>query len=644
MVSRRDFLKGGALATTGMLVPFGASARILPPGVVPAFPAPSPGLSKFTNQLFIPPTTTPDANGVITLSMENNTWAFHDNPAQLGLAQTFGYMVNGIRAPYLGATIIAQRGQPVTVNATNNLGVHPLAAWISPNNGVPGIQASDAVAPRAAVHHHGGYNQEGSDGGPGDWFPGNPNNPLLQGPTYTYTYANDMQAATQWYHDHAVGITRLNVYAGLAGCYWLRDQYDTGLAGNPLGLPYNGPNGTYEIPLVLQDKAFINNPDGSSSQNYTANPPNWEPEFFGDVAVVNGKAWPNLNVEQAIYRFRLINGAEARLFNLSLSNGGLIYQIGTESGLLNAPVRMTTLLIAPGERVDILLDFRTAAIGSRIIMQNNAPVPFPSGGGGVPLPQLMRFTVNAAAGPAAVTTLPRVLRSNTDATKPAMLVPLKNHAAKVAKQINLLIYEVMGADGAPALGALNILRLDESLQSVNAINMPRNTLVQWNILNQTGDTHPLHLHLVNFQLLNRQNYNTVTYQAVLDALPPRNINATGQLVPVPNLLTEVLPDPLPHLVGALYPPAPSEMGWKDTIMCPPGQVTRILVPVGYVPFLDTKTSAGTVSGVPYGQNIYNKAGIYGKLYPNGAFTGSFVYHCHILDHEENDMMQMFQAV
>ena len=642
MVSRRDFLKTSVMATTGMLVPLGLGARTLPPGTVPAFPVASPTMSKFTNQLFVPPTTTPDANNVIMLSMENNSWAFHDNSAQMGPTQTFGYMVNGIRAPYLGATIIAQRGQPVTVLATNNLHAHPMAPWIVPSNGVPGIQAGDIGVPRTCVHHHGGYNQEGADGGPLDWFPGNPNNPLLKGPSYSYTFANDMQAATQWYHDHAHGLTRLNVYAGLAGCYWLRDQYDTGLAGNPLGLPYNVPNGpSYEIPLVLQDKSFTPNPNGTSSLNYTANAPIWVPEFFGDVAVINGKAWPNLNVEPAIYRFRLINGAEARFFNLSLSNGGQIYQIGTDSGLLNMPTRMTTLLLAPGERADILLDFRAAANG-KIILQNNAPSPFPSGGGGVAMPQLMQFTVGASAGPAAVTTLPRILRSNTDATKPALLLPLKNYAAS-ARQFNVMLYEVVGATGAPALDTLNIMHLDESLLSVNAINMPRNTLVQWNIINATGDVHPLHLHLVNFQLNNRQNFNTVTYQAALDALPMRTIGATNQQITVPDLLTGLLPDPTPHLVGPVYPPAPSEMGWKDTIMCPPGQVTRILVPVGYVPSLDTTTPAGTVSGVPYGQNIYKKTGTYGQLYPNGAFTGTYVFHCHILDHEEDDMMLQFQV-
>ncbi|MBS4098836.1 MAG: multicopper oxidase domain-containing protein [Sulfuricella sp.] len=642
MISRRDFLKTGAMATTGILVPLGLSARTLPPGVVPAFPAASPVLSKFTNQLFVPPTTTPDASGVVNLSMENNIWNFHDDTAQLSPTPTFGYMVNGIRAPYLGATIIAQRGKPVTLNATNNLGVHPMAPWISTSNGVPGIQAGDATAPRAAVHHHGGYNLEGADGGPFDWFPGNTNNPLLANKTYTYNYANDMQAATQWYHDHAVGITRLNVYAGLAGCYWLRDQYDTGLAGNSLGLPYNVLNGsTYEIPLVLQDKAFVNAAP-YSSLNYTANAPTWLPEFFGDVSVVNGKAWPNLNVEQAVYRFRLINGAEARLFNLSLSNGGLIYQIGTEAGLLNAPVRMSALLLAPGERADILLDFTKVALGSKIILQNNAPAPFPSGGGGVAIPQLMQFTVSSAASGAAVTVIPATLRSNTDPTKPAMLLPAKKAALATVQQVNVLLYEVMGP-GGPALDTVNLLRLDEALQSVNAVKMTRNTLVQWNIINMTGDVHPLHTHLFNFLISNRQNFNTVTYQATLDVLPFRNISATNQSISVPNMLTGVIPDPATFVTGSAYPPAPNEAGWKDTVMCPPGQVTRILAPIGYVPSLDSATPAGTVSGVPYGQNIYNKSGIYGTQYPGGAFTGSFVYHCHILDHEENDMMQMFQV-
>lgn len=650
MITRRDFLRAGAAAGTlmvgrsgllkagaaaGAVAGLGAGLESAEAATNPSLPPPSPAVTQYTEQLFVPPTTEA-TGGVVTLSMENNTWSFH---AQLGSTPTFGFMVNGIRAPYLGPTIVAQRGSPITVNATNNLGTHPMAPWISTVNGITGMLATDASAPRVSLHHHGGYNAMSEDGGPMDSFPSSVSNPAAA--TRSYSYANDQQAATLWYHDHAVGITRLNVYAGLAGGYWLRDEWDTGLADNPLGLPYNVAGGaTYEIPLVLQDKAFVKS-GGNSTLNYTPGAPNWVPEFFGDVAVVNGKAWPNLNVEPAIYRFRIINGSEARFYNLSLSNGGVIYQIGTDSGLLDAPVPLTALLIAPGERADVLLDFRNNQ-GVKIILQNNAAAPYPSGksathAGGAPLPQLMQFTVGTTLSTGAVTTLPTTLRSATDNTKPAPLLPLSTHAAQAAKVRNVLLFEILGLNGLPALDTINLMRFSEAASSVNSIRgAAANTLEEWDIVNMTGDVHPIHVHLVNFQLLNRQNFNTTQYQKALNALPLRTISATNQLLTVPNTLTGLLPSTALFLNGPVFPPAPNEAGWKDTIQCPPGQVTRILVPYGYVPAFDVTTTAGTVSGVPFGQ---------ATLSDNGkGFTGTYVYHCHILDHEENDMMQDYSVV
>ncbi len=638
MVSRRDFMKAGALAGAAGLLPLDASVRSAEAAISPTLPPPSPAVSQFTEQLPIPPIVTPGVGGAMTLSMENHTWSFH---TQLGNTATFGYTVNGVAIGYLGPTIVAQRGQAVTLTATNNLGTHPLSAWISTANGIGGMLATDKTTPRAALHQHGGYTAVESDGGPLDSFPSavNPSK------TKIFNYVNDQQAATLWYHDHAQGITRLNVYAGLAGAYWLRDQWDTGLEGNPLGLPYNVPSGTsYEIPLVLQDKAFVKVNASTSALNYTPGAPSWVPEFFGDVSVVNAKAWPNLNVEPVVYRFRIINGAEARFFNLSLSNGGLIYQIGTDSGLLDAPVPLTALLIAPGERADVLLDFRNSG-GAKIILQNNAAAPYPSGksathAGGAPLPQLMQFTVGTTVStPAAAQfTIPTVLRSATNATLPAPILPLSAHTAQVVATRNVLLFEIIGANGLPAMDTINLLHFEEAASSVNTItNALANSLEEWDIINMTADVHPIHVHLVNFQLLNRQNFNTTQYQRALNALPVRTINATNQLITVPDTLNGTLPSPAAFLNGPVFLPAPTELGWKDTIQCPPGQVTRILVPYGYVPALDTTTTAGTVSGVPFGQATAAANG-------GRGFTGTYVYHCHILDHEENDMMQQYTVV
>ncbi|HEY0722112.1 MAG TPA: multicopper oxidase domain-containing protein [Gammaproteobacteria bacterium] len=529
---------------------------------------------------------------------------------------------------------------------TNNLGTHPLATTLAipdPLN-VVGVQALDATAPRVAVHLHGSYVAQLSDGGPMEYFPRN--SAPFNTTTYTYTWPNDQQAATLWYHDHAFGLTRANVYAGLAAFYLLRDEYDTGVAGNAIGLP--APYGTYELPLVIQDKSF--NADGTLfySPDFA-----WIPEFFGDVAVVNGKAWPNLNVEQAVYRFRIINGSQARFYNLSLSKGVRIYQIGTESGLLDAPVRLNSLLIAPGERVDILVDFTKANVGTQIIMQNNAPTPFPSGkrtnrAGGAELPEIMKFTVTAAAGAGAVKTIPASLRGATG--QPPLLTQLSANTASIVKQRYLVLFEVMGPAG-PIAATINALALNESLSGPNAMNaagdgaVQKDTLEQWNIINLTGDTHPMHLHLANFQLLDRQNFNTTQYLAALTAIgtrtwPSAMADALGVVVQVPDTTLGAVPDPAPHLIGMSFPAPANEMGWKDTIQCPPGQVTRILVPFGN----DALGTAGTTGSddIPFGRLVTAGAGVYASF--GGSFTGTYVWHCHILDHEENDMMNSYQIV
>ncbi|HEY5909759.1 MAG TPA: multicopper oxidase domain-containing protein [Verrucomicrobiae bacterium] len=447
MISRRDFLKISAVTGSGLMLPMALNSQYAH-AARPFVPPVSPVLTKYMDLLPIPGQVAPTLNAAtgfyeLALSMANSSYSFH---SQVGAAQTFGY--GG--APYLGPTIIARRGQPIKLTAANNLGPHPLAAVVTPDPmNVMGIQPEDVATPRAAVHLHGGYNRVDSDGGPMDFFPRNPTFPAMAGNTYTYTYANDQQAATLWYHDHAVGLTRANVYAGLAGYYLLRDEFDTGDPGNPIGLPAG--YGTYEIPLVIQDKSF--NADGTL---FYAPSPAWIPEFFGDVAVVNGKAWPRLDVQQAVYRFRILNGSQARFYDLRLSSGQVIYQIGTDSGLLDAPVALPSLVIAPGERADILVDFTGSAIGDTIVLQNNAPAPYPNGkrtnrAGGVPLPEIMQFTVSAAAAAGAVTTLPASLRGGVG--QPPLITRLSApaHTASIVRQRYMVLFEVMGPAGPIAI-------------------------------------------------------------------------------------------------------------------------------------------------------------------------------------------------
>ncbi len=203
------------------------------------------------------------------------------------------------------------------------------------------------------IHLHGAKAAPDSDGYPENWY--------VPGKSAMYHYPNNQDAALLWYHDHALGINRLNVVAGLLGAFLIRDPVEDSL---------NLPSGKYEIPLIIYDRMF----DEQSQLYYPVSPvPNapWVPEFFGDAILVNGKLLPYLEVEPRKYRFRVLNGANGRFFHLSLSNGQLFHQIGTDQGLLPAPVPLDRLLLAPSERADLVVDFTDHA-GEQIVLKNDA--------------------------------------------------------------------------------------------------------------------------------------------------------------------------------------------------------------------------------------------------------------------------------
>lgn len=556
----------------------------------------SPTLTKFTETLPIPGAMNLTGGGSLSLTMASSS--SHHFHSQLGTAATFGYG----DADYLGPTLLVRQGQPVSITFPNNLGAHPLAASIDTT--LNGAVAADKTTPRASVHVHGGLTPPQFDGHPQDTY--------LPGNSKTYNYLNGQEAGTIWYHDHALGITRLNVYAGLAGFYLIRDQFDTGLAGNPLGLP--APYGTFELPLALQDKAF--NADGTlfydtQGVNPTVHP-QWVPEFFGDVAVVNGKAWPNLNVAAGLYRFRIVNGSDARFYNLRLSNGQPVVQIGTDGGLLNAPVNVGQLLLGPGERADVLIDFSALPNGTKIVLQNNARTPFPSGPrnkrkGGIAIPQLMQFTVDTTLTPFQGT-VPATLRGGAN-QPPAITPPTRPPAVR-----NLPLNEILDpTTGFPLAVLLNNLHFDTA-----DIETPtQGTVEMWNLINTTADTHPIHLHLVRFQLLERQPFDAAAYLAAFNPGLP-NPSAEGQG-----------PHPAPSAdqfaKGAAKRPARNEQGFKDTIRANPGEITRIVAK------FPTPAQAGFNPDVTY----TNAA---------GQTLQGYVWHCHILEHEDNEMMLKYRVV
>ena len=633
-----------------------------------ASPTGTPALKMFTSQLPIPPQIDARAGGAFGLDELVGTHVFGTLTSgdPLPATPSFGYWPSGFPAPdnvsfpYLGPTIEVQRGNPVSMTVTNKLYqvghdpsapaecqalglkvIHPLAAYFDTT--IEGTELLNECAPATATHLHGGHTPVAYDGGPMDTYHpaivGDSNDYAGGTGSFTYEYPNDQEATTLWYHDHALADTRFNPMAGLAGFYLVRDQWDTGRPGNVLGLPANGdfatlgydggrpvlqPVNPYEVPIVLQDRQF--NADGSLSYptQTTYDHPIWAPESFGDVAVVNGKAWPNLNVDRGLYRFRLLDGSNARFYNLTMvdaKTGNLspipIYVIGTDGGLLNEPVSIrslpgTSILIAPGERFDLLVDFRNAKAGTAYRWMNNAAAPYPKGSN--ELKPIMQFTVGSNAG--FMGPVPSVLRGQ-EGGPPAVPAPTTQGTAQ---NRTVFLNEVLDpATGDPVDVLLNNLDFMEEGQT-RTVGIERakvNTREVWMIVNTTGDAHPIHLHATQFQILNRQKVDAAGYLAAVNPLLPFGAGSTG----VQNSYGQTAPpDPTPYLKGQPIAPDANETGWKDTVKVYPGQLVRIVVPFG-----------GTAAGI--------SAAFTGDAI--GAvqhFTGTYVWHCHILEHEENDMM------
>ncbi|WP_231687848.1 multicopper oxidase [Bacillus sp. FJAT-27251] len=571
-------------------------------------------IPKFLNQLVVPPAFSPKlirgkkSRKVIGHKYKVEVNEFQQQVLPEGFPKTTVWGYGGkVKDPltgkrvffqnYPGPTFEAVRGLPVHVEWINNLkGPHlfpvdPTLHWANPNDFHPQgppfnpfppgyVQAQSPVP--IVTHLHGGENPSAYDGHPETWFTANG----IKGPEFVtrkYTYPNKQQPTTLWYHDHALGITRLNVMAGLAGFYLLRDRYD------PIAPLL--PSGEFEIPLAIQDRTF--NEDGSFFYDQVGvNPdihPYWVPEFFGNTIVVNGKVWPNLNVKPRQYRFRILNGSNARFYNLSLSNNQSFTQIGSDGGYLPEPVELNSLLIAPGERADVLIDFSLLAPGTQLILTNDANAPFPDGSAPDPnTGQVMQFTVISDT-PTSPNVLPSTLNTIPDLTP--------------SKTRTLTLVERMGPNGPVEL-LLNGQPWDSPVTE-----LPRaGTTEEWQIVNTTGDTHPIHLHLVQFLLKNRQDMDTGTYLGDWIALnggeePP--YESEPKQLPVESYLT-----------GPQLPPPANESGWKDTIQMNPGQVTRILV------------RFTSQDGSPYPFNTSAGPG--------------YVWHCHILEHEDNEMMRPYK--
>jgi len=461
------------------------------------------------------------------------------------------------------------------------------------------------------THVHGAEDSSYYDGGPGGWY--TPNG--MHGPTYqtyaptdpnaaAYYYENTQQEATLWYHDHAMGLTRLNVFSGMAGFYIIRDPNST---IDPLL-----PSGSYEVPLAIQDRSFYTNgqlnfaPDGNVGVN--ENHPYWNPEYFGNVMMVNGKAWPNLDVNQTMYRFRLLDGCNARFLNITLfdetANKVIPFtMIGSEGGFLKSPVTLNSLLFAPAERPDILVNFTGVAAGDKIIMMNNANGPYPDGDPVNPetVGQIIQFTVKANSGPAQHS-LPSTLNPTLSGTFPNLPAPTNTRVITLAELINDSTSNSEGVfvDGQPYFAPISEQPVVGSTED-------------WKIVDATGDAHPIHWHLVMFQVVSRQPYNQDKYYA--DWLALNHASTTSLPFSSPTVNVPTLD---PYITGPAVAPGPEEQGWKDTVKVWPGEITTVRI---------------------------RFAAQDGSPFPFDATQGpGYVYHCHIIDHEDNDMMRPYKLV
>jgi spore coat protein A, manganese oxidase len=503
----------------------------MPPPAAPAVPNLNPSsLAQFVDALPLPVIAKP--SGLKAVPGEPGVRVPHYRMAMRAIAAKLHRDLPPTNLWSYGGTVPGvmfdtRSGEPLSVEWANEL---PSKHFLPIDHALHGAEKNNPEV-RGVVHLHGGKTPPQSDGYPEDWY--------APGQARSYYYPNAQDAALLWYHDHAMGINRLNVYAGLFGLHVIRDGVEDAL---------NLPSGAYEIPLTLFDRDVRR--DGQLSYPSSAIPEHpWVPEFFGEAQLVNGKLFPYLDVEARKYRFRILNAANGRFYRLSTNPGVPLHQIGGDQGLLAAPVALNFVQLAPGERADVIIDF-AAFGGAKVLLMSDSFT-------------LMQFRVSAAPAsdtsdlPTTLRSVERIAESSSVKTRRLTLDETQN---LVAESQGMLLNRTpwhAPITEKPVLGTTEI----------------------WELVNLTEDVHPIHLHMVRFQILDRRPFDTFKYLTA------------GAL----------------RFVGPAIQPDPNEMGWKDTARVNASTVTRLIVPfVG--------------------------------------FPGRYVWHCHILEHEDNEMMRPYEIL
>ena len=659
LLSRRTFLRSSAAGSVGLYALSATGARLLLASELPGGTLLPGAVPKFATPLVVPPAMPP-------VSVEGAVDVYRIGLREIrqqvlppGLPDTrlwaYGAETDPATFHAPSFTIEATTRRPVQVTWINQLvdargryrphllPVDQTLHWANPPGGTGGrdMAGRDALPYTGpvpmVVHLHGGHTADESDGYTEAWYlPDATNIPggyAREGSWYdtfrqkflaktgiawtpgsaTFRYDNDQAASTLWYHDHALGMTRLNVYAGPAGFYLVRDPNDSVSSSLPGPAPRLGDTpGTsyYEIPLAIQDRSF--NADGSlfypdtraffeglrhqhlqipfkperACEGESDVPPIWNPEFFGNMIMVNGHTWPFLTVEQRRYRFRILNGCNSRFLILQLDRPGLAFwQVGSEGGYLQAPVKAERLLLAPAERADVVVDFTDVPTGTQVLMRNVGPdEPFSGEEPGEPFepadPEstglVMQFRVvpaqsaDSSTPPAELVLPPREPLPSDGPTREVSLNEVDSQTVLVATAGRSgVIRQACGSERAVPFGPVAALlgTVDEQKAGLpltwmdSATERPTvGTVETWSIHNFTMDAHPIHLHLVMFEVIER-------------------VGADGQS----------------------RPPEPAESGLKDTVVAYPGEITRI-------------------------RAHFDREGLY-------------VWHCHIVEHEDNEMMR-----
>jgi FtsP/CotA-like multicopper oxidase with cupredoxin domain len=641
-LTRREFAKLSAAVGGAMALPWRFGAKALR-AQIPGGTLPPGSVAKFVAPLVKPPVL-PRKSKLKRKGLKNAEYyelamkQFNQQILPAGMPQTTVWSYGPANAAptlanryfYPAFTLENKYNRPTVVKWVNGLGasshilpVDQTLHWANPVGANPDTHSTDNnpyLGPVPMVTHvHGAHTWEESDGYPEAWYlpAGATGVNHLVGSRYAefqaksearlgmtwdpgtaiFDYPNDQRATTLWYHDHTLGMTRVNVYAGPAGFYLIRggpdDQVGGVLPGPAPGKGIDPFGEFFEIPIAIQDRSF--NADGSLF--YPDNraffdgfpgpyipdsnvPPIWNPEFFGNMMVVNGQTWPYLNVKRQRYRFRFLNGCNSRFLVLKMTRTprndnasfntpeGTFWQIGAEGGFLPQAEPLNHLLMAPAERADVIIDFSDFNVGEEVILVNDGPdAPF----GGIGLEDLsdwestgvvMKFIVGA--GPA------------TDpSTHPANLVlPAITPLGTAGSTRNVTLNEEMdnvGADvpSAALLGSGTAEGTGLLWSDAITENPAVGATEEWHMYNHTADAHPIHIHLVQFQVVGRVPFGGGTSTA-------------GQNTPLP-----------------------WETGFKDTVIAYPGEITTV-------------------------KAKFDKAGL-------------FVWHCHIVEHEDNEMMRPYRV-